>query len=483
MKKIIKLFFVAFLLNICSHSVAQKNKTAERKIDSLFSSYNAKTPGVAIAIVKDGKVVFKKGYGMANLNYNIPVTTQTVFNIASVSKQFTAFAVYLLQNEGQLSFEDDIRKYIPELPVYETTIKIKHLLAHTSGLRDHGALQSIAGGYIWADKVTTQQALKLIYKNKRLNFAPGSMYGYSNSNFTLLAEIVHRISGQTFSAYTTEKMFKPLGMNDTYFSDDNEAVVKNKAESYELDNGKYYHKPVVEANPGPSDLLTTVEDLCKWVLNFENPKVGNKRLIENFNSISELDNGNKIVIRVIDGDSIFYAKGQNRWKHKGASIMSYGGHTFAFRSFLGRFPDQHLAIIQLSNDEHNEKLGGRWDIADYYIKDQLKETKEVAEVSRNNNAAPKPESYKSNLNGFSGKYYNDELETEYTFEVANDSLIMKHARLYDIILRQTGENKFAGSGSYTFAFDINFNKNEQGEVTDLAISNWGAKNIKFQKIK
>jgi CubicO group peptidase (beta-lactamase class C family) len=481
MIKISKLLLFTFFLFQSGYAQSQNNNEAGRKIDSTFASYNSKTPGVAVAIVKDGKIVFKKGYGMANLNHDLPNTSQTVFNIASVSKQFTAFAIYLLENEGLLSFEDNVRKYIPELPIYEKPIKIKHLLAHTSGLRDYGALQSIAGGYIGGDINTTEQNLKLLSQQKDLNFEPGNTFGYSNSNYTLLAEIVHRITGKTFSVYTNERIFSPLGMKSTQVSDNYENIVKNKAESYELQNGKYYQKSLTESNPGPSNLWTTVEDLSKWALNFEKPVVGNAKIIKAFNEPSYFDNGKKVVLRVLDGDTIFVAKGQYVSKHKG-NYIGFGGHTAGFRTFLGRYPDHHLVIIQLSNDEDHETLGGRWDFADYYIKDQIVEKKQAKVVVPSNTPVITPtENYIADLNEFAGKYYNEELEAGYHVEINNNKLIMKHKRLYDITLKRIGETKFSGLGDYTFAFEINFIRNETRDVIGFDISNWGAKNLKFVK--
>lgn len=471
-----------FFIVLSGYSQSQINKEAGRKIDSIFASYSSQTPGAAIVVVKDGKVVFKKGYGTANLNYNIPITTQTVFDIASVSKQFTAFTIYLLESEGKLSFEDEVKKYIPELPDYAEKIKIKHLLAHTGGLRDQGALGSIAG-YLLTDMTTTQQILKMLNRQSGLLFTPGSAFAYCNSGYVLLAEIVQRITGKTFSAYTKEKIFIPLGMNATLFCDDYQLVIKNKADSYEKNKNAYYYKPSLSTTPGPSGLLTTVEDLVKWVLNFDNPVVGNKALIERFNEVSYFDNGSKVFLRVIDGDTIFHAKGQNLWKHKGVRIISHGGHTAGFRTFLGRFPNERLAIIQLSNDEHNERLGGRWDIADYYIKDQLKEQTQspVTATARPGTGAATIEFNTPDISVFTGRYYSEELEARYSFEVNNNRLVMRHIRLDDIVLKRTGEYKFSGDGPNTFAFEITFTKDETGKFTGFYISNWGAKNVKFLK--
>lgn len=463
------------------HLTGDAGPEAARKVDSLYASYNSNTPGAAVAIVKDGKVVFLKGYGMADLDHDIPVTPQTVFNIASVSKQFTAFTTYLLAAEGRISLEDDVRKYITELPDYGTVIRIKHLLAHTSGLRDQAAIGSLAGNRS-GDISTTAQILKLAARQRALNFTPGTAFGYCNTGYTLLAEIIHRVTGKSFATYTEEKIFKPLGMTSTQFYENHEKIVKNKAASYELVNGAYYEQPLNASNPGPSNLLTTVEDLAKWVLNFENPVVGTPGLIKAFNEASYFDNGRKVVLRIAgEGDTVFHAKGQNLWHYKGLDVISHGGHAAAFRTFIGRFPGERLAIIALSNDEHNERLNARWQIADFYIKDRLKE--EAPGATAPQQAAAKPAvQYPNDLKNFTGEFYSDEVSTSYTFVVRGNALIMTHLKLEDIELKRIGDNKFSGSGPETFAFEMEFQKKENGAVTGFTISNFGVKNLKFVRI-
>ncbi len=485
MKCPIRLFFAVSCLALGHHTQAQTDKIASVKIDSIFSSYHSKSPGVAVAIVKDGKVIFKKGYGMANLNYNIPITTQTVFDIASVSKQFTAFAIYLLENEAKISLEDDIKKYIPELPAYAGTIKIKHLLAHTSGLRDYGALTSIAGYYI-TDIATTAQLLKMMNKQRGLVFTPGTMYKYCNAGYVLLTEIVQRTTGKTFAAYTNEKIFTPLGMSNTLFCDDYQLVIKNKAESYEKIKNQYYHRPSLSTTPGPSGLLTTVEDLAKWALNFERPIVGDQKLIDRFNEVSYLDNGQKVFVRMDEGDSIFYAKGQFVTNYRGVKRIGHGGHTAGFRTFLGRFPDQRLSIIHLSNDEHNEDLGGRYNIADFYINESFLQKKAMTSsetTTIRNTTTNAAKNFSIQLTEFEGTYFSDELDARYYLEVNNNQLVMKHIRLDDIVLKRTGENKFTGSGPNTFYFEINFTRNTTGIVNGFTITNWGVTNLQFLKEK
>jgi CubicO group peptidase (beta-lactamase class C family) len=480
-----KSFQLVCLLLFITPAEAQSDKAAEIKIDSIFGSYNTQTPGVAVAIVRNGKVVLKKGYGMANLTYNIPVTPQTIFDIASVSKQFTAFAIYLLENEGKISLEDTAKKYIPELPDYAKTIKIKHLLAHTSGLMDHGALASIAGYYI-TDITTTSQILKMMYKQRGLVFPPGTAYKYCNSSYVLLTEIIQRTTGKTFAAYTTEKIFSPLGMNSTLFCDNYQLIVKNKADSYEKIRDTYYYRPSLSTTPGPSGLLTTVEDLTKWALNFEKPIVGNKKLIDRFNEVSYFDNGHKVFVRMDEGDSIFYAKGQFVTNYRGVKRIGHGGHTAGFRTFFGRFPEQRLSTIHLSNDEHNEDLGGRYDMAAYYIKGFFIPKKPMASptTTPTPSTTPKPvQKFSVQLTEFAGTYLSDELDTRYYVEVINNQLVMKHIRLDDIVLQRKGENSFTGSGPNTFFFEINFTRNGSDSVSGFNISNWGAANLKFVKQK
>jgi CubicO group peptidase (beta-lactamase class C family) len=449
----------------------------DKQIDTLFAGYNSTTPGVAVAVVKDGKIIFKKGYGTANLEYDIPVTTKTVFQIASVSKQFTAFSIYLLEKQGKISLEDDVRKYIPEVQDTGKTVRIKHLLAHTSGVKDQWALMALAG---WRseDVATTPHILRLISRQKELNFEPGSRYLYSNTGYTLLAEIVNRASGQSFAEFTKKNIFQPLGMNDTQFYDDFERIVKNRADSYELQNGTYKKKSLANSVEGPSNLYTTVEDMAKWVMNFEKPLAGDAELIKRFNEPSLLNNGERVVWGISDDDPGYHAKGQIHWNYKGLRLMSHGGHAAAFRSFLGRFPDEHLAVVALSNDEHYQNFDTSIKIAEFYLKDALKPVQITNTSAVPNKPVEKPD---NNLKDFEGKFYNDELETSYSAKFAGGKLILSHTRRGDIELTETGKDRF--SGRIEFPSEVEFVRDKNGVVTSFKASNFGAKNVKFDKVK
>jgi CubicO group peptidase (beta-lactamase class C family) len=457
--------------------MSQPVPDVDKKMDSLFAHYNTHTPGVSLVVVKDGKTVFKRSYGSADLEHGIANTPQTVFQIASVSKQFTAFAIYLLEKQGKLSFEDDIRRYIPELPTYGKPIKIRHLLAHTSGVRDLAATLTLAGWHI-EDVMTTEQILKVITRQKELNFEPGTAFGYSNTGYTLLAQIVESVTKQSFTDYTSKNIFEPLQMTNTRFYNDYHTIIKNRAHSYEKSDGQYIKKELLVADAGPSNLHTTAEDMAKWANNFDHPVIGDAQLIAAFNEASVLDNNKPVIWAASENDTTFHAKGQVRWQYRGISIISHGGHTAGFRAWLARFPEHNLSIIALSNDEHYDILGTGLKIVEFYLNDQF--TEPVV-----NNPPPvvtttKPDIYTVNLRDFVGHYYSDELVTGYTVKLSNDKLIMTHSRLSDIELTRIGDSKFTGINS--FKFELEFIRSEK-KITGYNISNFGAKNVKFKLIK
>lgn len=449
------------------------------KIDELFSAYNANTPGVAVAIVKDGQVTFKKGYGVANLEYGIPITPKTVFHIASVSKQFTAFSIYLLERQGKLSFEDDIRKYIPEMPDLGRPLKLKHLLAHTSGLRDQWALLTLAG-WRMDDIITTEHVLSILRKQRELNFEPGTAFGYSNSGYTLLAEVVRRVSGLTLAEFTRKNIFDPLGMADTQFYDDFNKVVKNRAYSYELENRIYQKKNLNYSNVGATSLLTTVEDLAKWTLNFETPVVGDAALLARFNAPSLLDNGEPVVYAVIEGETNYHAKGQIVRNYRGVTLLNHGGHDAGFRAYLVRFPESRLSVITLSNDEHYEILKSGLTIAGYYLKDRLKERPPTTTAATPAKQSEPAETHPASLSDYEGEFHSQELSTTYHVKAAAGKLIFSHTRTGDVELTSTGKDKF--QGRIEFPVEVEFIRSADGPVTCVQVSNFGAKNVKFRKI-
>jgi CubicO group peptidase (beta-lactamase class C family) len=262
------------------------------QVDRLFEKWDKpNTPGAVLAILKDGKIVYSRGYGMANLEESVPNAPSTVFHLGSVSKQFTAFAIHLLVNDGKLSLDDDVRKYLPEAPDYGKSITIRQLLHHTSGLRDQWNLLALAGWRL-SDVITDGDVRRLLTQQKELNFPPGEEMLYSNSGYSVLAEIVRRVSGMPLKQFAKERIFEPLDMSDTKYQAHYGDIVKNRAYSYvpTLD-GSYRYDALSYSTYGPSSLFSTVGDLARWDENFYTAKVGGTAVLEALQEKGKLNNG------------------------------------------------------------------------------------------------------------------------------------------------------------------------------------------------
>ncbi|MEM9895038.1 MAG: serine hydrolase domain-containing protein [Bacteroidota bacterium] len=467
--------FLALFIGLQS-AIAQSNQN-KQKIDSIFARYNSNTPGVAVGILKNGEFVFKKGYGASNLEYNHLIFENTVFHIASLSKQFTAFAIHLLESDGLVSLEDDVHEYLPELPRYDQVIKVKHLLAHTSGLREQFALLTLAG-WNMTDNITKNQILKLAFAQTELNFAPGSKLSYCNTGYTLLAEIIERITGFTLHEFCNKRIFKPLDMQNTQFYEDNTSIVKNRAYSYEIKNEIYVKKRLNFSFAGATSLFTTIEDLAKWANNFDNPIIGSEELIKKFNTPSKLNNNELAIWKVIDQDTLYHAKGQFIRNYKGVTVYKHGGHDAGYRTFLARFPDEDLTIITLSNDEHYEIFARGMEIAEIYLEDKLVERTKPSKDKPN--PTNKEEQYEENhLTPYIGSYRSAELDTRYHIVEKENALVVQHQRLEDIKLKPVAKNRFSGTNSY-WLFEIEFTGSRE-RITGFNISNFGVKNLSFTK--
>lgn len=341
-------------------------ETQRNEIDKLIAGMiKPGSAGVTVAVAEGDRILFSKGYGSANPEYDVPNSPKTVFHVASVSKQFTAFAIALLADQGKLSLDDDIRKYLPELHDFGHKITIKHLVHHTSGLRDQWNLLALAGWRL-DDVITRNQVLRLISHQTELNTRPGEEFNYCNTGYTLMGEIVSRVSGKSFPDWCKENIFAPLNMDNTLFYDDHEKIVKNRAYSFQ-DSPEGLKKSVLSyANAGATSLFTTAEDLTKWSDNFYTMKVGNASVMKQMEERGILNKG----------DTTSYAFGQGIGKHKGLRIISHNGADAGYRSALMRFPEQRLSIAVLSNLGSFNPGALASQIADICLKDQLKETVE-----------------------------------------------------------------------------------------------------------
>ncbi len=334
----------------------------------MFADYTkAGSPGCAVAVYRDGRISYTKGYGLANIEEDVPITPQTVFDIGSTSKQFTAASILLLEKQGKLSVNDDVRKYIPELPDYGQKISILNLLNHTSGLRDYLTLMDLAG--INTDSVTTDEdALQIIARQKALNFAPGSDWLYSNTGYFLLSIIVKRVSGKTLREFAAENIFSPLGMTHTQYRDDHAALIANRAMAYDPreNKGGYTLDVSYFEQTGDGAVHTSVEDLLKWDANFYSGQVGGKDFLAEIQEQGKLNGG-----KVLD-----YAKGLFIADYRGLHTVSHGGAWGGYRAELLRFPEQHFSVACLCNRGDANPSRRAHQVADVYLSSLMKPKEE-----------------------------------------------------------------------------------------------------------
>mgnify|MGYP000539572934 FL=1 len=334
-----------------------------KELDKLFAPWDKTTsPGAALAIIKDGEIIYKRGYGMAKLEDDLVMTPSKVFDIGSVSKQFTAACVAILALEGKLSLDDDVRQYIPELPTYERPITLRHLIHHTSGLRDYNALLSLAGFRPDSDCPTVEEALEIICCQKRLNHPPGEEYSYTNTGYFLLGQIVERVSGKSLNQFAQERIFQPLGMKSTFFQDNHHQVIKNRASGYAPEGESFRLEMSNWDEVGDGNVYTTVEDLYLWDQAFYNYKLG-RELMDMLHTQGKLNNG----------QTIDYAFGLIIGTYRGLRTVSHSGSWAGFRASLIRFPDEKFSIICLANLSTFNPSAISYKIADIYLADKFKE--------------------------------------------------------------------------------------------------------------
>ena len=447
------------------------HKTLEAKVDQLFAEWDKPdSPGAALAVTRDGETIYKQGYGTANLEYDIPITTKTIFDIASVSKQFAAFAITTLSHDGKLSLDDDLRTHLPDLPDFGNTITLRHLLHHTSGLRDW--VQSLViAGVAMEDVISFKHILKMARHQKALNFEPGEAYLYSNTGYNLLAEIVERVTGDSFRDWTDTNIFIPLAMMDSHFHDDHQMILKNRAYSYQaIENGGFKHAVNNTTALGSSSLYSTVEDLAKWMLNFDNTQIGEQTVVDQMHQRGVLNNG----------EQISYALGLSIGEYRGLKTVGHSGSWRGFRSHLIRFPEQKFGVVILCNLDTFNPLHLAEKVADLYLADVLAPVEEASEPKK---AAP-TEDIKSeppapeHLAEFEGDYYTEELDTTYSIRVQGNQLVAQHIRHDDILLTYAG-NHF--TGNVWFFPDIRFTRDNTGQVTGFRLTGGRVRNLHFEK--
>ena len=360
---------------------------APTTVDEVFAKYTASTPGCAVGVAGDGKRVVIKGYGMADLEHDVPIGEDTIFEAGSVSKQFTAAAMLLLAREGKLSIDDPVRKYVPEVPDYGSPLTIRHMLNHTSGLRDWGSVEDIAGWPRTSRVYTHAHVLDIVSRQKALNFTPGTQWSYSNTGFNLAAVIVSRVSGRPFADFVRDRIFKPRGMTRTSWRDDFTRIVKGRAMAYAERNGGFRTQMPFENVYGNAGLLTTVGDLLKWNENFTTPVVGDRAFVEEQQRPGTFTNGTPHI----------YAFGLYSRKYRGVREVGHSGSTAGYRAFLARYPDQHLSVAVLCNVASANGTTLARQVAEIYLGERL--TSPTSTASTTEQVAAAPGLYRSTLTG------------------------------------------------------------------------------------
>ena len=329
---------------------------AAEDVDRIFAPFTSSTPGCAVGVGVDGRPVLARGYGMADLEHDIPVTADTIFEGGSLSKQFTAAAVLVLAREGRLALDDAVRRYIPELPDYGTPLTIRHMLNHTSGLRDWGSLEGIAGWPRTTRAYTHAHVLDIVSRQRALNFTPGTHWSYSNTGYNLAAILVSRVAGVPFAEFTRARLFEPLGMTHTSWRDDFTRIVRNRAIAYDADQASrsYRIEMPFENVHGNGGLLTTVGDLLKWNEHFWSPAIGDAAFVAE----------QQTPVTFSDGAGHGYGLGLMIDRRRGVTQIDHSGSTAGYLAHLARYPDQHVSVAVLCNVSNADATQRAYDVAD-----------------------------------------------------------------------------------------------------------------------
>jgi CubicO group peptidase (beta-lactamase class C family) len=417
----------AMVPGLCLGQKAPAPGEVERKVDQLFVAYDkTDSPGCAMGVVQNGAFVYEKGYGMGSLELGVPLTPQSVFYMGSVSKQFTAASVVLAAEQGYLSLDDDIRKWVPEIPAYEKPITLREMLHHTSGLRDVLGLLYLSGRN-FEDIHTTPEMLDLLSRQKSLNYAPGDEYLYSNTNYFLISVVIKRATGKALSVFADENIFKPLGMTHTRFYDDRSVIVAGRVPAYEpRDSGGFRVDWSTNFEKiGDGGLMSSVDDLLLWDRNFYDNKLGKGTLLKQMQTKGVLNNGK----------SIEYALGLQISMYRGLPIVDHGGALFGYRTSLLRFPEQKFSVICLCNLGTINPSRLTQQVADLYLEGQLAPEVKKEDVPSSGTSP--------DAKALAGTYREPESHGVYKLKEENGDLVIFGEHL-----------KYVGSGQYKLGSDI-----------------------------
>jgi CubicO group peptidase (beta-lactamase class C family) len=462
----------AMLVLISCASRQGPTQDVSKRVDALFAEWDKPdSPGCALGVIRDGRFIHKCGYGMANLEYGIPITADSVFRIGSTSKQFTAMCLALLEEEGKLSLDDPLRKFLPEMPGYADNITIRHLLHHTSGIRDYLTLWEIAGERD-DDFFVDGEVVDLLARQKELNFAPGEEHLYSNSGYFLLSQIVSRAAGMTLRAYAENNIFKPLGMKNTHFHDDHTMIVRNRATGYApKDGGGFQISMTTLDMVGDGGVFTTVDDLFLWDQNFYHNRLGRggQALIDKVLTPGVLNSGRKLD----------YALGLGIGTYRGLRTVSHGGAFVGYRADIIRFPEQRFTVICLANLATFNPTGMCRKVADLFLADEFTEKAVLAEPAANSKK-PSLRLSEEDLRKWTGAYHDKERDVLWRLILEQGKLIVRAAAVR-FPLSPLSPETFSAEG-LPFRVEVEFRKEKPGIPAVLLVRQEGSPQRAFEKI-
>ena len=454
------------------------------RVDSIFSRWSSReTPGCAVGVARAGTPLLTKAFGMADLERDVPATASTIYEAGSVSKQFTATAIILLAQQGKLALDDDIRKYVPEIPEYGTPIRIRNLLNHTSGLRDWGSVAGIAG---WGRPTRTHthaHVIDILSRQRALNFPPGDQYSYSNSGYNLLAVVVDRVSGMPFAEFSRKNIFEPLGMKNTQWRDDWTRIVKGRAIAYTARGNGFAIDNPIENVVGNGGLLTTVGDLLLFNENLNTgARLGGKGYVDEMHRQGILNNG----------QTIAYASGIQVGTFMGTKSVSHTGSTSGFRAFLARYPEQQLSVAVLCNiGAVNPGQVGQ-QVARIFLSPVTATTTAAAlpgsedpnapgaNAAGRGRGAPAFTPAPADLQSYVGEYYSPDAEVSLVLSIDNGQLIARRRPATRITLVPTERDVFtAGAGLGA----IRFIRDATGKVTQLSVRQARVFDMRFDRTR
>ena len=461
------------IIIVCACGQIEENTA----VDNIFTEWNKPdVPGCALGIIKNGELIYAKGYGIGDLEHDIDLMPSSVFYLGSVSKQFVTFSILLLEEEGKLNLDDKIQEFLPDFPVYESPLTIRHFIHHTSGVRDYLTLMYLMGRN-YLDHIEDDEVYELIKRQSSLNFSPGEQYLYSNSCYFMLAMIVEKAAGQSLKEFAGENIFKPLGMNNTMFYDDNTDIIKNRVFSYAkaADEDKFDNMIMRFDLVGSGGVYSNVEDLFLWDQNFYSNKLGKggQEIIQKMHEEGLLNNG----------ETSGYAFALDIGTYKGLKTVSHGGSLAGYRAQLMRFPDQQFSVVILANRSDANPSEIAFQIADIffqddYIKeDKVEEIKPEVSKSAREDVAVDLDILRTILEEYAGNYFSKELNTSYKLCVENEVLKVKIGNYAPLTLDAYYKDQFTVDGEgllFQFRRDVE-------SIIGFELDAGRVKNLKFSK--